>query len=254
MWRAALVWSTVLVLGSKLLGCADNPHWIGRYPVGDAAPRSECEITHDGALVCADFEGDALDGGAFQTVLESTGELELSSERAHDGARALRATTTGVMSFAALAQNFDPVRGGELHLRAYLYVAGEQPTEIMNILFIGASGAVAEFDGIDINLQGGALQVFAPQAGVRETSEQVIPRDRWFCLRLRLEVHDASGTLELFTDDELALRVAAFDTLPASGISELRAGIDWSSEQSEPFEIFIDDLVLDTSEVACAAP
>jgi hypothetical protein len=138
-------------------------------------------------------------------------------------------------------------------LRAYVYVASEQPTEIINLFFIGASAAVAEFDGIDVNLEDGALQVFAPQAGVRETSEQTIPRDRWFCLRLRLEVSDDSGVLELFTDDALALRVAAFDTLPASGISELRAGIDWSSEQSEPFEIFIDDLVLDTSEVACAA-
>jgi hypothetical protein len=89
---------------------------------------------------------------------------------------------------------------------------------------------------------------------VRETSAQVIPRDRWFCLRLRLEVREQTGVLELFTDDELALRVAALDTLPATGISELRIGIDWSSEQSERFEIFIDDLVLDTSEVACDAP
>lgn len=253
MRRAALLWSTVLVLGSKLLGCADNPHWIGRYPGGDAAPRSACEAAHEDALVCSDFEDEALDGGAFQTVLENMGELELSSEQAHGGTRALLANTSGATSAAALAQAFDPVSAGELHLRAYVYVAGDQPTEIMNILFIGASAAVAEFDGIDINLQGGALQVFAPQGGVRETSEQVIPRDRWFCLRLRLQVHDASGVLELFTDEELALRVAAFDTLPASGVSELRVGIDWSSEQSEPFEIFIDDLVLDTSEVACAA-
>jgi hypothetical protein len=35
------------------------------------------------------------------------------------------------------------------------------------------------------------------------------------------------------------------------GVRELRVGIDWSSGQDEPFELYVDDVVLDTAPVAC---
>ena len=43
----------------------------------------------------------------------------------------------------------------------------------------------------------------------------------------------------------------AIDTLPEDGVRQFRAGIDWSSEQDAPFEIYMDDIVLDTAPVAC---
>jgi hypothetical protein len=34
----------------------------------------------------------------------------------------------------------------------------------------------------------------------------------------------------------------------------LRAGIDWSSEQTDPFDLYLDDLVLATTPVGCENP
>ena len=55
----------------------------------------------------------------------------------------------------------------------------------------------------------------------------------------------------MFVDDQLALDARSIDTLPDDGVTQFRAGIDWSSEQDSLFEIYIDDLVLDTAPVAC---
>jgi hypothetical protein len=254
MRRAVAAAISALFLGSAFVACADNPYWIGRYPATD--DRAACGLAQDSTLVCTSFEQGELDGGALQAAIENEATIEVSDERSHGGERSLRAESLAAMSAAVFSSRFAPVRQGELHLRAYLYVAGDLSTEIMNILFLGASAEDAEFDGIDINLQDGSLQVFSPQAGgsLRRTSTRVIPRDRWFCLRMRLTLGDETGALELFSDDELALSVAPLDTLPAAGVSELRAGIDWSSAQSERFEIFIDDLVLAAQPVGCDPP
>lgn len=232
-------------------GCADNPYVIGRYPdAGDAAV-SECVESYADALACGDFEGSALDGGWDETVIENQGELERSELRSHSGGASLRAASLDAMSVAVVSSTFEPVRSGSLYLRAHLYVEASLLTDTMNVFFLGASPQPDPFTGIDINIKDGALQVFSPQADpVRQTGALLIPRDRWFCMRARIELSD-DAVVEIFADEALALRATQIDTLTDEGITQLRAGIDWSSEQSEPFELFIDDLVLHDEPVPC---
>jgi hypothetical protein len=99
------------------------------------------------------------------------------------------------------------------------------------------------------------VQVFSPQANpVRQTGSLRIPRDAWFCFQARIEVRDADGVVQVRIDGAPAIEATDIDTRPPDGIDELRVGIDWSSEQEEPFELYIDDVVVDTVEVACLAP
>ncbi len=251
MRRAENALRAVLLLGSQCLGCSDEPYVIGRYP--DAAAVSECAAAYAGALVCGDFEASTLDAGGWdETVIENGGELEQSTLRSHSGEASLRAASLDAMSVAAVSRELEPLLDGAIYLRAYLYVAAGLPTDTINVFFIGASPTPDPFTGIDINLKDGALQVFSPQADpVRQTGSVLVPRDSWFCFRARIELSDTAGLVELFADDALALRATQIDTLPEAGVTLLRAGVDWSSEQSAFFELFIDDLVLDRAPVAC---
>jgi hypothetical protein len=250
MSRAAVV---LCVL--ELWGCSDGTYVIGRQldggaPVVDAG-RSACEDVHAGAVVCAGFEPEALDAEWEDLVIVSAGEVERSTERVHTGEASLRAATTDAMSAAVVSRTFPPVTSGELYLRAYLFVAAGQPTEIMNLFFLGSDPEPDPFIGLDFNLEDGAVQVFSPQADpVRQTADETIPRDRWFCFRAQVEIDD-DAAVDLFVDDTLALHATGIDTAQEAGVTLLRAGVDWSSGQTEPFEVYVDDVVLDTVEVRC---
>ena len=232
--------------------CSSGPYFIGEQH-RDAGPPSECAEAFADALACSGFEeGDLPSEWADQPIV-GAGELERTTERAHSGEAALRASSDGPESVAVVATEIEPVLSGTLYLRVHLYVPAGVPTETINILFIGSDPAPDPFTGLDINLEDGALQIFSPQNDpARVTGELTIPRDAWFCLRAEIAVSDAAGAAQLFVDGELALAATGLDTLPDDGVHLLRAGVDWSSEQETSFEIYIDDLVLDDAPVACA--
>lgn len=257
MLAAMRALGVVLILGAPCVvaGCVDSPYVIGRYPDAAASSAAECDGAYARALACTGFEDESLDAGAIATLIENEGMIELSSARSYRGERALHASSLAGRSVAAMVQRFEPVRSGELYVRMHVYVPSDLPTEILNVLYIGGSPGPTPFQGVDINLQDGALQTFSPTGDPsRRTGAWTVPRDAWFCLRVRVTLSDADGVVELHVDDELALRASPLDTLPDDGIEELRVGVDWSSEQAEFFEIFVDELVIDTAPVACAVP
>jgi hypothetical protein len=244
-----------VMIGALLaLACVDNPYIIGRVGDGGAAGRaSDAGASECGAatLLCSDFEQDLLRDWD-DIALERTGMVERSSARAHAGSSALHAVSRGARSAAVVRSSFAPLRSGELGLRVYLYVPAGLPTETMNLLFVGAAADLDTFDGIDINLEDGAVQVFSPQfAPTRHTGSAVIPRDRWFCFRVQIAIDDRAGSVRAYVDEPLAIEALDQDTLPLAGLTTVRAGIDWSSEQAAFFEIYMDDLLVAPGQVAC---
>lgn len=231
------------------VACSDNPYVIGR--VTDAGV-DECAAQHAAALLCSGFEAPALSSGWDDTMIMNGGVLARSSTRAHHGRAALRASSSAKMSVAVVSKDFPALLSGELYLRLYAYVARGLPTRTMNILFVGQAPEPDPFVGIDFNLENGAVQVYSPQATpMRQTGTSTIPRDRWFCFRARIAISDDHGSVQAFVDDTLALDATNIDTLPPEGVHKFRAGIDWSSQQADFFEIYLDDIVLDTAEVSC---
>ena len=229
------------------LGCAGEDYVIGRLAdggVGECAGRT-------GAIVCSGFEQPELSDWSATEVLER-GELERVSERTHNGRGALRAASSAMMSVAVVAASFPALQQGTLHLRAHLFVPAELPTETINVFFVGASPSPDPFSGIDLNLEGGAVQVYSPESAVqRQTGTLLIPRDRWFCFRARVAIADEEGSVDAWVDDELALHAEELDTLPDEGVHLFRAGLDWSSKQDAFFELYLDDVMVSTSEVEC---
>jgi hypothetical protein len=251
MARASVVLCVLCVWG-----CSDNPYIIGRHVDGgrgdaghDDAGIGECGDAHAAALICSGFERDEIAADFADTVVVNAGALERSTERVHAGTGALHASSDAVESVAVVLATFPALFSGELHLRAYLYVPADLPTETINIFFVGDQPVPDPFTGLDFNLEHGALQVFSSPSD-RRTGGLTIPRDRWFCLRARIAIDDA-GSVEAFIDEESALDVTGIDTLPPAGVHLFRAGVDWSSAQAAFFEIYIDDVVLDTAEVEC---
>jgi hypothetical protein len=254
------------LFASLFCGCPGNPYVIGRYDDAsaqldgsltggraDAAASEavdECDAGYARALLCSGFEDDLT--VEWDVATAGAASLERASSRSHLGAGALHASSEGPNSYAMAIGTFPALRSGELFVRSYVYVPSELRTEIMNILYVGEERRAEPFEGIDLNLTDGALHMFSPQASpTRQVSTLLVPRDRWFCLRLHVRLDDTQGFVELSVDEQLVLESRRFDTVPTDGINTLRVGIDWSSEQSAPFDVFYDDLVVDTQSVDC---
>ena len=248
MSRAAAALLALAALAAlALLGCASEDYVIGRFAdggVGECAGRT-------GAIVCSGFErAELADWSATELML--AGELERTTDRAHHGRAALRASSSAMMSVAVVAASFPAQRSGSLYLRAHLLVPADLPTETINVFFVGAEPSPDPFSGIDFNLEGGSIQIYSPESAVqRHTGTLLIPRDRWFCFRARIEIDAQAGVVEAHVDDQLALHAEGLDTLPEDGIHLFRAGLDWSSKQDAFFELYFDDVVVDTAEVPC---
>jgi hypothetical protein len=238
---------------SLLAACADNPYLIGHARDAVDAGSEACPAD---ALICAGFEDADWRASWTDIVIENAGQIDRSSERAHSGPSSLHAQSRGPETVAVAMLRFPAVRSGSLYLRAYVYVPSGVPTQTMNLFFIGSRPDPAGADpfiGLDINLEGEVLQVYSPQSDPRrQTGTQTIPRDRWFCLRADVEI-SRSAEVALYVDDALALRAGGVDSLPSEeGVTMLRAGVDWSSDQAEHFEVFMDDLVFATRPVDCS--
>jgi hypothetical protein len=231
------------------LGCSDNPYVLGRQV--DAGV-DECAHAYADSVVCSGFERADAAVGWDDHEASDAGAIDRSTARAHRGEGSLYATSAASMSYAILIKTFEPLHAGELYFRAYLYVPAQVETKTMNIFFVGAEATPDPFQGVDFNLEDGAVQTFSPQSDpVRQMAASIIPRDRWFCFRARVVISDDAGMVQVFVDDELALETIDIDTLPESGVRQFRAGVDWSSEQASEFEIYMDDIVLDTAPVTC---
>jgi hypothetical protein len=253
-----------LVCAMLLVACPDNPYVIGRVREGDAqrpsaqtdagldaADADECAAAHQNALLCSGFESAELEAEWDDSASAREGTLERTGSRVHSGMGALHASSAGPSSYALVSGAFGPLYAGDLYVRTYVYVPAALRTEIMNVLFVGDGDPVEGFHGVDFNLENGAAQLFSPQAPQRYTDSALIPRDRWFCLRMHVGIDDQRGSVQVFVEERLALQSALFDTLPDDGINQLRLGIDWASEQEELFEIYFDDVVVDTAPVRC---
>jgi hypothetical protein len=275
---ARIARAAVLLCLVEQSGCADNPYFIGHArnsadagvgkggtggmggaggaTTADAGPEAGSDASANDcadALVCAGFERENLSAEWSDTVIENSGALERSTVRAHSGGGSLRAQSRANASVADVVARFPPLRSGMLYLRAYLFVPDGLPTERMNLFFIGSrpDPDPSPFAGLDLNLENGAVQLFSPQAKPqRQTGELTVPRDRWFCLRAEIELGSAAA-VSVFVDDALALRATGVDSIAEGGVSMLRAGIDWSSDQDAFFELYLDDVALDTRPVGC---
>jgi hypothetical protein len=258
---ARMARAAVLVCALLAPACSGNPYVIGRVDDAGAAPSDaagepdvsadECAGAHQNALFCSGFEADDLE--SEWSALEHTmaGQIARTTALTQQGNGALHASSTGPSSYALAAADLPALRSGELYLRAHVYVPAQLPTKIMNVLFIGNDSASDPFQGVDLNLHDGALQLFSPQSAERYTDTRAAPRGRWFCLRLQLSIDHAQGRARVFVDQRLALETAAFDTRPEGGVTQLRLGIDWSSEQASFFEVYFDGVVLDTQPLGC---
>ncbi|HTA91415.1 MAG TPA: hypothetical protein VK745_17645 [Polyangiaceae bacterium] len=198
---------------------------------------------HPGALACSGFDDSALPG--WTPTVDSTGTLSVVTTPRLAGTGALAAGTSMVNGRSRFAYEFPAMTSGQIYLRAWIYV--DPGTVLSDVHTIVVGDANTSDYGSKFVYTGGTLHVAS--SGVAVTGTVDAPLGQWYCLRLELGIGD-QGTVRAYLNDTVFADATGVDTLPAAGVHNVTAGIDFAG-QAEPAQVFIDELLLDTSPVSC---
>ena len=228
---------------------------------GDASRRdggTACAGTD--LLFCDGFE-DSNDEGKvvlpWLSAFETNGSTEVVAEPVRTGGGALSAETTAAGGQAApLGMWGAAVSAGDLWARAWLRAPGGQAVSGVVPLSVGDSiegGFVHGWLGSDDRLALVVGNEIPPTVSLAATT---YPRDEWFCLRLHVVVSNAANSAELFIGDgdTPAARLSDLDTRPGGDFSTVLVGVAHAQPDQGPVQLFVDDVVVDTEPVSCAAP
>ena len=232
--------------GICMAACAQESDCdAGQTCVAGACVRREAPgcPAHPGALACSGFDDPAPAGWTATTDADSV--LAVVSTPLLAGAGALDARTAAVNGRSRFLHEFTQLQSGQLYLRAWVYAA--PGTLLSNVHTIVVGDANTGDYGSKFVYSDGKIHVAAAGAAVPGSADA--PLGQWYCLRLELGIGD-QGTVRAYLNDSQFVDATGIDTLPAAGVHNVTAGIDFSG-QAEPAELFIDELVLDTAPVGC---
>jgi hypothetical protein len=198
---------------------------------------------HPDAAACSGFDKSVPTG--WTDASTAGNEITTSKDPRFAGASSLSAHISGSGDRSRLLHEFPSISSGSLYLRAWLYM---DPGTVLNDVHSIVVGDADTGDyGTKFLYSNGKLRVATPTLDV--TGDVDPPFGRWYCLRLELDVGGA-GSVRAYLDDEMFAEQANVNTLPAAGVHNISAGIDFAG-QAEPAQLQVDELLLDTQPVDC---
>jgi hypothetical protein len=213
-------------------------------PVGDGIvdTRADCEGYED-ALFCDGFEDPNL---VAWTLIGAASRVITG---AHVGTAALKVETEMSKDTAlAVQQAFGSITSGELHVRAWFRVPSGFAAFHMDLLALSSTGE----GGIVVLGYRDRLAVYqsTDASAPRSVEGPPLPRDRWICVELRVEVTDP-GDLELWIDGSLVASLSQIDVHPSSGYSSIAVGLPWTDEGQPASRVLVDEVIVDTKPIGC---
>jgi hypothetical protein len=213
----------------------------------DGGPINLCPERSD-ALFCDGFEG-TFAPWAYTVIVNGTAAP--TTARYHSGGKSLHATTGPAKANTAArygARVFAHQKSGEIWLRYYYYLPS---SSVVKPAF--STGVVAEGEPPYF---GFALLVLPARVdiGVGSTmyhGTQTLPRDKWTCIELHVQIDASIGIFEAYLDGTLAVRSPGTNTLPAMGYTTVDIGVHYTDPAQGPVEIYADDVVAGNTRVGC---
>lgn len=221
-------------------------------PSGDAT--GGCQ-RHAGALFCEDFEnGLVTPRPDYGFAGSPNGVVRLDTSNPHAGRNAI-SLVAGDPSMGVRSTYFykvlpSPASSGGLYARAFFYVpSGFVVTQYLVDLEFRNSGQ----EGVKVvHASRDRIDFVVTTDGFSVTSiDGRLPRDRWFCLEIGVQVASGNGgRAEYWIDGASQFMVPAARTLPPGGWTYLNFGII-ADPMTLGSRMLVDDIVMSTQRVGC---
>jgi len=197
------------------------------------------------ALFCDGFEMDLTPWG----TVTGPGTSDVQTTQVHGGTKALTVSVSDNPEFRALYRNL-PFGGlPAVYVRAWFYVPSGTAFGHVDLLEFEASTG----EGITAYVSQETFALFTDVNGMFANSGGMLPRDRWFCVELEVDVSDTVGSVRLKVDGTIITQLTALDTLPPVGFEHIVTGLAYTGpQQFGPASQTLDDIVVDDAPIGCS--
>ncbi len=221
--------------------------------LSDAAPASDasrsalgCDAPPQGSVWCADFDTQ-IPGGSYQDAFR--GDTSLVSTLSYRGAGSLEAHVWRSRGYAALSADLTGYTATTVHARGYLFVSSGIVTDDFTVFHLGHWST--PLGGTDIDVTAGKLESYSYASGTIVESGVDIPRDRWFCLQVSIELAESTGSVRVKIDGNQIIDAPNLATLPAEGLTDFAMGLPWTGSKQPELSVFIDEVAVGEAPIDC---
>lgn len=212
----------------------------------------------DGALVATGFEHERSTSDLERTwsnvwTTDPGNQIDVSVERVHSGARALRFRTVPAdpgPSKALIEKRGLALRAGDgVHLRAWLFLPSGPDLGNVFLFDLECSDCARSAPGVRVMLRPGGYPAFErgklrlPTLDQPRDQRVALPRDRWFRLEWSCVLGSDEGFMQLEVDGVSVLAARGVNLPPGGRYDRLQAGIT-ASAAAVPVELWLDDFEL----------
>lgn len=221
--------------------------------VGDSGPLVDgpgldCHVNHASAILCDGFE-DGMTPWPYSVIFDAT--VDATTTRAWGGSHALEVHTDNSTNYkdgrwgAYLPA---AITTGDLYVRQYMWLPSSVAiTGQISLVVIG--NGTSPYPATFFYLDGAQLVINTdgnPVYGV-----DTLPRDRWVCAEMQIQISATNGFVKVTFDGIPALQTPAIDTDVAGGYTNIDVGVHYATDTQGPASLWIDDIVVDTNPIGC---
>jgi len=214
----------------------------------DAGPLSVCETTT--AFFCDGFEGELVPPWRSSRL---TNDATFTTDgMPFVGASSGHATTIAPSSRAHATADLGGRTGVTIHSRAWLYLPSSSPHDVLSFLLIGHDANPSyPLVAVQSSNTGGRVYVGDPfRRLVTGGTSLTIPRDRWVCTTLSVDVGSDSPRVWATIDGTVvADETFAGPVVPTADFGNV--GIEFTNAATPNAELFIDEVEFGTEPLPC---
>lgn len=233
---------------------------------GDGAASDDATIGDgpgiDGAAACAADICDGFEGQLDTSVWTAFGTVTADTTQFHRGAASIKmhvnARTAGQSGYSTLTETRTFATGtpASLYVRAWLRF-GSLPAGSNGMELFTALQSQAPDEGVYLFLHNGDLGLFDQFSNNSNDNSTTPPVNTWFCVIWHVAFTTAStGSMSMTSDVAPSLMMSNIPTDSSPPVKELVLGAGFASGNvnvAQPaFDMWIDDVLVDTAALTCA--
>jgi hypothetical protein len=230
-------------------GSLDDAGRAGSDAEVDSGPADLCPASD--AVFCDGFEDTEFQNWSYPIMQNGTAVQATDGKYVRSGVGSLHATTGPAAPNTSArygVRAFDHQKSGEIWLRSYYYIP---KSTVADPAFSTCVVAEVEPPYFGFSLLVLPTRVAIGVGSTRHPGTLEFRRDRWVCVELHVRIAASGGVFEAYLDGALAARSPAMDTVPDRGYTTLDVGIHYTDPAQGPVEVYVDDVVADTTRVGC---
>ncbi len=179
-------------------------------------------------------------------LMTPTGTAEYDASLSAVGEQSVKITVDAAANYVIEVLSASPISAGQLYMRALFRLPDSLEPASYVVLMEALSADAAAKISFDWRPQDFGINA----GGMTQYSRQSLPKARWFCAELGIDVNARSGAVTMAIDGEVAVELTLLDTSLGSGLARYRVGLN-GGPGNPALQLNVDDFIVRAGPIGC---